>query len=73
MEFGNWKMGRGVGHLMANIITGQAADIETINKLRPWLEDEAGVKYGYTGKTKLLTDYDKDTDTYSFSLEFYES
>lgn len=58
---------------MANIIKGQAANIETINKLRPWLEDEAKIKYGYTGKTKLLTDYDKDTDTYSFSLEFYES
>jgi len=37
------------------------------------LEDEARAKYGYIGKTKLITDYDKDTQTYSFSLDFYES
>lgn len=73
MEPGNRQMGRRVGYLMSKVISGQAADIETINKLRPWLEDEARAKYGYIGKTKLITDYDKDTQTYSFSLDFYES
>ena len=73
MEFGNWKMGRRVGHLMTNKITGQAADVETISKLRPWMEDEARAKYGYTGKTKLFTDYDNDKQTFFFSIEFYES
>ena len=66
-------MARGVGYLMDNKITGQAVDVETINKIRPWVEDEARAKYGYTGKTKLITDYNKDTQDYAFSIVFYES
>lgn len=73
MEFRNWKMARGMGYLMDNKITGQAIDVETINKIRPWIEDEARAKYGYTGKTKLITDYNKDTQDYTFSIVFYES
>lgn len=62
-----------MGYLMKKEITGQAVDIETINKIRPWIEDEARAQYGYTGKTKLVTDYNKDTQDYTFSIVFYES
>lgn len=66
-------MGRGVGYLMDSpALTGTAKDIETIAKLRPWMEDEARLKYGYTGKTKLFTDYDKQSDTFSFSIVFQD-
>jgi hypothetical protein len=66
-------VGRGVGYLMDNpVLTGTAKDIETIAKLRPWMEDEARLKYGYTGKTKLFTDYDKQSDTFSFSIVFQD-
>jgi len=63
-------MVRGVGFLMDNIVFGSAVDIETIARLRPWLEEEARSKYGYKGKTKLVTDYDKDTSIFKFKIIF---
>lgn len=63
-------MGRGVGHLMEAMLTGTAQDIETIAKLRPWMEDEARAKYGYKGKSRLLTEYDKESEIFSFSIIF---
>lgn len=55
---------------MANILKGTAKDIETIIKLRPWLEDEAREKYKYTGATKLITSYDESLQTFSFEIVF---
>jgi hypothetical protein len=59
-----------MGFLMTNQIDGVAADIETIARLRPWLEEEARKKYGYTGKTKLVTDYDEDKSIFKFKIIF---
>lgn len=55
---------------MDKFIDGTAIDIETIARLRPWLEEEARAKYGYTGKTKLVTDYDKDINVFKFKIIF---
>lgn len=51
-------------------LSGTAKDIETIIKLRPWMEDEAREKYGYKGETKLFTEYDKGSELFSFSIVF---
>lgn len=55
-----------------NSVSGVAKDIETIARLRPWMEEEARTKYGYEGKTKLFTDYDKNKQIFSFSIVFDE-
>jgi hypothetical protein len=55
---------------MQGMLTGTAKDIETIAKLRPWMEDEARVKYGYKGKSRLLTEYDQKSEIFSFSIIF---
>jgi hypothetical protein len=55
---------------MDNIVTGVAVDIETIARLRPWLEDEAKRKNGFKGPTKLFTDYDKDKNLFKFKIVF---
>ena len=55
---------------MSNSITGEARDVETIARLRPWLEDEARAKYGYKGKTELLTEYNKEQDIFKFTILF---
>jgi hypothetical protein len=64
-------VGRGVGYLMqGGMLIGTAKDIETIAKLRPWMEDEAREKYGYKGKSRLVTEYNKESETFSFSIIF---
>lgn len=55
---------------MSKTLNGQAKDIEAIARLRPWMEEEAREKYGYTGTTKLFTQYDKESETFSFSIVF---
>lgn len=55
---------------MEKFIDGTAIDIETIARLRPWLEEEARAKYGYAGKTRLVTDYDKDSNVFKFKIIF---
>lgn len=52
------------------MLIGTAKDIETIAKLRPWMEDEAREKYGYKGKSRLVTEYNKESETFSFSIIF---
>ncbi len=61
-------MGRGVGYLMKTVVKGEVKDIETLNRLRPWMEDESRKKYGNFEKTKLITDYDAGRDVYKFKL-----
>jgi hypothetical protein len=73
MEFGNRKMGRRMGHLkMKNkkVIEGEAKDIETIARLRPWMEDEWKAINGKFNKTILRTDYDANRDIFKFKIIF---
>lgn len=50
------------------IVSGEIVDIETLSRLRPWMEDEARKKKGDFGKTKLVTDYDSRRDVYKFKI-----
>lgn len=73
MEFRNRKVGRGVGYLMRKkinkvIVSGEVLDIETLSRLRPWMEDEAKKKKGTFGKTSLITDYDAERNVYRFKI-----
>jgi hypothetical protein len=66
-------MVRGVGYLMSKkinkvIVSGEVVDIETLSRLRPWMEDEARKKKGKFGKTSLMTDYDAKRDVYKFKI-----
>jgi hypothetical protein len=63
-------VGRGVGHLMKTVVKGEVKDIETLNRLRPWMEDEAREKYGYKGKSRLVTEYHEKSETFSFAIIF---
>jgi hypothetical protein len=69
MEPRDRKVGRGMGHLM-NSVKGESVDIETIIRIRPWIEDEARRIYGYSGKTKLFTDYNSKKETFFFTIQF---
>jgi hypothetical protein len=56
--------------MQGGMLFGTAKDIETIAKLRPWMEDEAREKYGYKGKSRLVTEYNKESEIFSFSIIF---
>ena len=61
-------MGRGVGYLMKIIVEGEVESVETLSRLRSWMEFEAQ-KAGFDfDKTKLITDYDASRDVYKFKL-----
>jgi hypothetical protein len=64
-------MERGVGYLM-NEISGTAVDIEAIARLRPWIEEEAKNLYGYSGKTRLFTEYIHQQNIFKFTIIFDE-
>lgn len=53
-------------------IAGEAQDIETIVRLRPWIEDEWREQYGDFKNTKLITDYDAETNVFKFKLHFFK-
>lgn len=53
-----------------NIIDGEARDIETIARLRPWIEDEWKTVNGDFKKTTLKTDYDANRDIFKFKIIF---
>lgn len=55
---------------MEKSVIGTAVDVEAIARIRPWLEEEARAKYGYKGKTRLVTDYDKDSNVFNFKIIF---
>lgn len=63
-------MDRGVGFLMNMILEGIAKDIETIARLRPWMEAEVKKEYGDLGESKLITDYDQDKNIFKFKIIF---
>lgn len=58
-----------MGHLKRKIIVkGEVKDIETLDRLRPWMEDEARTKHGLFGKTSIITDYNEARDVYKFKI-----
>jgi len=64
-------MGRGMGHLKnKKVINGEARDVETIARLRPWIEDEWKAVNGKYKKTILKTDYDANRDVFRFKIIF---
>ena len=46
-------------------IAGEAQDIETIVRLRPWIEDEWASVHGSFSNTKLITDYNAETNIFN--------
>jgi len=50
------------------IVSGEVLDIETLSRLRPWMEEEAKKKKGEFGKTSLITDYDAKRNVYKFKI-----
>lgn len=53
-------------------IAGEAQDIETIVRLRPWIEDEWSSVHGKFSNTKLITDYNAQTNIFKFQLHFFK-
>lgn len=54
------------------VLTGKSRDIETIIRLRPWMEDQIRNDYGDFTMTKLFTDYDPRTEIFAFKIVFYK-
>jgi len=63
---------RRMGYLKRKSIEGQAKDIETIIRLRPWIEEESRRIYGNFRKTELITDYNAKADIFKFKLIFHQ-
>lgn len=63
-------MDRGMGFLMDMILEGVAKDIETIAKLRPWMEAEVRKEYSGLGESRLVTDYDANENIFKFKIIF---
>lgn len=53
-------------------LKGEAVDIETIVRLRPWMEDEVRKEKGDFASTSLVTDYDKAREIFEFKLHFHK-
>lgn len=53
-------------------LKGISRDVETIIRLRPWMEDEIRKEYGNFSDTKLYTDYDAREDTFAFKIVFFK-
>lgn len=51
---------------------GEAVDIETIIRLRPWIEDEVRRVRGDFTSTSLVTDYNKEREIFEFKLHFHK-
>lgn len=54
------------------VLHGVAKDIETIARLRPWMEDEVKRSSNDLQKTKLITDYDSQSTLFSFKILFFK-
>lgn len=54
------------------VLNGISRDIETIIRLRPWIEDEIRDQYGDFHTTKLFTDYKPKTETFEYKIVFYK-
>ena len=53
-------------------LNGEAADIETIARLRTWMEDEVRSERGEFSNTKLYTDYIQEREIFEFKIVFYK-
>lgn len=62
-------MGCGVKDDIVYVEKGEALDIETIIRLRPWIEDITREKISFT-KTNLITDYDRKREIFEFRIVF---
>lgn len=56
----------------SNVLHGEAQDIETIIRLRPWIEDECRKKYGNFKKSYLVTDYHEQSNIFKFKIYFHK-
>jgi len=54
-----------------HIEKGEAVDIETVIRLRGWVEDEVRSKHGNFSDTSLITDYDPKREIFEFQIRFY--
>jgi hypothetical protein len=64
-------MGRRMGYIMPKkFVMGEARDVETIVRLRPWIEDEWRSVHGQFRKTTIQTDYDVSKDIFKFKIFF---
>jgi hypothetical protein len=52
-------------------LNGEAADIETVIRLRPWMEDEIRQTQGDFKKSSLVTDYDQKREIFEFQIHFF--
>lgn len=53
-------------------LEGKAIDVETIIRLRKWMEDEVISQKGMFSRSYLLTDYDAKQNIFSFKLQFFK-
>lgn len=65
-------MGCGVTSKPFYTLSGQARDIETIIRLRSWMEDEVRNDKCDFSTTSLITDYNKDTEIFDFKINFFQ-
>lgn len=50
---------------------GEAVDIETVIRLRSWIEDEVRIKHGFFNRTSLVTQYDAEREIFEFEIRFH--
>lgn len=62
-------MGCGVTSDIVHTESGEAVDIETIIRLRSWIEDIVA-QYVKFSKTELFTDYDRERQLFGFKIVF---
>jgi hypothetical protein len=54
------------------VLNGISRDVETIIRLRPWIEDEIRSTCGDFDFTKLYTDYKPNNETFEYKIVFYK-
>jgi hypothetical protein len=54
------------------VLNGISRDVETIARLRPWIEDEIRNTFGDFSFTKLYTDYKPNNETFEYKIVFYK-
>lgn len=64
-------MGARVSHA-DHIEHGTALDIETIVRIRPWVEDIVKEKFFKFSKSELITDYDPINEIFLFKILFFK-
>lgn len=55
---------------IVHISHGTSRDVETIIRLRSWIEDEIRSLIGDFTTTKLYTDYKQETEIFEFKIVF---